>query len=966
MSDFRILLQTDIVDSTGLTQHLSDQSTSALWSSHDRVFRDLLAAGGGLEIDKSDGFLVLFDAVDAATEFTVAYHLAIRRLFIPLRARAGIHAAAFEERRSSKADIARGAKPIEIDGAAKPLTARLASLAGAGQTLLSASAAALVRNPRYRIQRHGHWRFQGFTESTEVYEIGDEDGPFVPPADSSKAYQVTLVGDLWVPTRQIRHSLPAERDQFVGQGRIMQTVVSRLATGIRLVTLVGIGGVGKTRLAQRFGWAWLGEFPGGVWFCNLSQARTLDGLLHAVSLTLDVPVVGADPAARLGNAIAGRGKCLLILDNFEQLVELSESTVGQWLERAPQASFLATSRQALGIVGEATIRVPPLSKGDATDLFSRRAESANSEFNADAEKEQIEQLVELLDFLPLAIELAAARATSLSARALLSRMTQRFKVLTSAGTRVSRQATLRATIDWSWNLLSDVEKSVLGQLSVFEGGFTHEALEAVVLTEENAEPQPLVDLVDALVRKSLVRTELPDRFTLFRTVQEYAAEQLGKSIAGQGDEFVSRELLCRRHAAYFSSLDLSRLDVISRELDNIVAACRWATAAGDASVATSTLEAAWSALKRRGPVATGFDLSSAVRSMPSLAPLQAATVEIIIGRAEQIRGQSNNARQHFLRALDAAVVGNYRLTQGSVLSALAELDMFEGHMESAASHYDAALSIARDVGDVLLECEIVTGIGTYRECLGQLAGAVSSHESALQLARSIGAVRWEGGCLGNLGQLFALQGLNDKARASYERALLIATQLSDRQWAGNALCNIGWLEYCEGHTDEARRNYLEALALARDIGHVRLECVLMCNIGLVHDSGDEWPAARAAFEGAIDLAHKLKDPRLAGQFLNYLGRSLSRQGQHVQAREHFAESERLLLSVSDQLNLALLKCNQCKAEILACDLAAAETHFVEASRLTAALDCAPESELGIAFKSAQLELSGADASDVTI
>ena len=288
-------------------------------------------------------------------------------------------------------------------------------------------------------------------------------------------------GELWLPVREIRHSLPAERDAFVGRAEALAELSRQIQSGARLVSVLGIGGTGKTRLVTRYGRSWLGEFPGGVWFCDLAPARSLDGIVSAVAQGLDVPLGRDDPVVQLGHAIAGRGPCLVILDNFEQVARHAAQTLGHWLDRADQARFVVTTREVLGLAGEEVLALPPLPPADGAALFVQRAEAAKPDFQPNAEDQAaIAPLVALLDGLPLAIELAAARVRVMPPRMLLARMSERFKLLASKGGRLDRQSTLRAAFDWSWDLLPTAEKAALAQLSVFEGGFTLEAAEGVL------------------------------------------------------------------------------------------------------------------------------------------------------------------------------------------------------------------------------------------------------------------------------------------------------------------------------------------------------------------------------------------------------------------------------------------------------------------------------------------------------
>src|SRR5204863_8586884 len=203
---------------------------------------------------------------------------------------------------------------------------------------------------------------------------------------------------------------------------------------------------------------------------------------------------------------AGRGRCLIILDNFEQVARHAMETVGEWLNRGSAAQFIVTTREVLGLSGEQVLALPPLATEDAVRLFLRRCEAAAQDFRPTPEDDAaVPQLVKLLDGLPLAIELAAARVRVMPPRSLLARMGDRFKLLASSGQRADRQATLRATFDWSWDLLSAPDKAAFAQLSVFEGGFTLEAAEAVLDLAACAADAWPVDAVNSLVDKSFVR-----------------------------------------------------------------------------------------------------------------------------------------------------------------------------------------------------------------------------------------------------------------------------------------------------------------------------------------------------------------------------------------------------------------------------------------------------------------------------
>lgn len=527
MSEFRALLLTDVIDSTRITEALGEAAIAAHWSAHDRAARDLLRTWRGREVERTDGLLAVFDDAADAACFAVDYHRMLATLGLPFRARAGLHAGPITFRERDETGVALGARRFEVDGLAVSIAARVMATALGGQTLLTVDARQALGTCALRVQSHGHWRLKGVQDPVELFELGDEHTAFAPPPDADKAYRVVRERDIWLPVREIRHSLPAERDMFVGRGEALQSLARNLERGARLVSVLGIGGTGKTRLVTHFAWAWLGEFPGGAWFCDLSQARSVDGIVAAVAQALDVPLGKSDPVVQLGHAIAGRGRCLVVLDNFEQVARHAEATVGRWLERAPDAQFVVTTRELLGVAGEHAMALPPLATSDAVALFVSRATSATPGLRPDAaDLSAIAELVDVLDGLPLAIELAAARIRVMSPRMLLVHMRDRFRLLGAPNGRRDRQATLRAAFDWSWDLLSDAEKSALAQLSVFEGGFTLESATAVIDLSDIADAPWIVDVVQSLVDKSFVRRADGDRFDCLASVRAYAAEHL--------------------------------------------------------------------------------------------------------------------------------------------------------------------------------------------------------------------------------------------------------------------------------------------------------------------------------------------------------------------------------------------------------------------------------------------------------
>jgi len=951
MSHLRALLLTDVVDSTKLSLRVGDAKMARVWAAHDRAARDLLPVWHGREIDKTDGMLLMFDTPSDAVGYALAYQQALNQLDLPLKARAGLHVGPVTLRENSASDVALGAKPIEVEGVAKATAARIMSAAMGGQILLSADARQSLSTDALRLQSHGHWRLKGLDEPLELFEIGVDDAPFFPPPNGDKAYRVVRQGELWTPVREIRHSLPAEGDAFVGRVDALAELSRHIQSGARLVSVLGIGGSGKTRLATRYGWSWLGEFPGGVWFCDLASARSLDGIASAVAQGLDVPLGRDDPVMQIGNAIAGRGACLVILDNFEQVARHAPQTLGQWLARADQVRFVVTTREVLGLAGEVVLALPPLPPAEGAALFVQRAQAAKPDFQPNAEDQAaIAPLVALLDGLPLAIELAAARVRVMPPRMLLARMSERFKLLASKGGRIDRQSTLRAAFDWSWDLLTPPERAALAQLSVFEGGFSLEAAEGVLDLSDGDDAPWTVDVVQSLVDKSLVRQRGDDRFDLLVSVQVYAAEHLQTEghFAGSGPQArASAEL---RHVAWFAALGPIRAAAgRCADLDNLVAACRRAVALGTADLATGALEGAWAALKLRGPFESGVELAESVCAVPGLNERAAARAQSVLAHSLVTCGHSGPARALYDRALACARAAADRRCEGMVTFLLGSLHESAGRMHEARTQHIAATQMARELGDSHLECLASNDLGNIDAVEGHVNEALAHYERALALALETRDQHMQGNLLGNLGKLHLEVGRTDEAQVRYEQSLAIARDTGDRRLEGNMLCNLGMLYILLERHAESEAASQAALVVTRELGNARSEAIVLCNLGIVIERQGRPDEAQVQFEAAVSLARALDDPMAEGQFLSYLGLLHARRGRHDEARHSLASAEVLLRSASDAFGLGVLLTSRAEAHYLAGDTAAAEASLAAATAIAAEVGAGPASEIGLAL-----------------
>jgi predicted ATPase/class 3 adenylate cyclase/Tfp pilus assembly protein PilF len=960
------LLFTDIIDSTRLVEHLGDGGAADIWDRHDRRARGLLAPHHGREIDRTDGFFLLFEHASAAVAYALAYHEML--VDLGMRARAGIHVGPVRLRRIPAEDVARGAKSLEVEGVAKPLAARVMSLAQGGQTLLTGSAhEALLVQPveGADIERHGHYRFKGIESPVEIFEVGRRGAaPFAPPPDADKAYRVIELGGLWWPVREVPHNLPYERDGFVGRSAELRELAARLNAGARLLTMVGTGGAGKTRLARRYGWTWIGDWPGGVYFCDLSECRTLDGIWFAIASALEVPLGRGNPAVLLGHAIAGRGRSLLILDNFEQVIEHAGATVGQLLDRTSDASFLVTSRERLHLNGETlfTLESLPL-ETDSIELFRLRATAQRPNFElTHVTREPVTEIVRMLDGLPLAIELAAARIGVLSPVQLLERLKDRFRVLAGARGNASRQATLRNAIDWSWGLLTVSERAALAQCSVFEGGFTLAAAESVLDLGESGRSQVL-DVIQALVDKSLLRTLEPINgsrydleepyFGMYVSIREYAREKLHD----EGSELESA--VVERHGNYFATFGAddeiealsrhgggARRRALAQEIDNLVTACRWALENKRVGPAVATYRATWEVLELQGPVSLASTLGREVLALPGLSDrlllVALATVALPLQRA----GRMEEAKAVLERSLELSSRLSERGLRGRILGQLGTLHLDQGQIEQARLDLEDALMQHREVADRRAEGATLSNLGNFYFGQGLMAEARLHYEAALAINSEIGNRRLEGVVLSNLGLLHSEQGRVAEALEHYEAALTIHREVGSRRLEGTVLGNLGLLRFGQSELDKAKAQDEAALIIHRMVGNRRDEAIVLGNLGEVHFAQRSLLDAHDCYRAAIAIAREVGNLQTQGGVLGSLGELLAAQSRLGGAREALREGDAILRQVGDQLGLGKLLCTRGRVELADGKEEAARSALAEAEALAASIGAGPNSELG--------------------
>jgi predicted ATPase/class 3 adenylate cyclase/tetratricopeptide (TPR) repeat protein len=894
------LVFTDIEGSTQLWERCSAAMREAL-ELHDGVLRALLARTSGREVKtQGDAFMLAFPTVAEALRWCLDVQEALLHVPWPpellsqpevservgsrgplhrgLRVRMGVHVGEPERRvdpRTGQTDYV---------GPVVNVASRVADAGHGGQVLLSGAALAQVADmlegpgkPSVRLL--GEFLLKGISQPVPLAEV-------LPASLAERRFE-----GLRVPEER-RGNVPGAVDALIGREEELECLRRWLDEGAQLITLLGPGGMGKTRLATHLGATQLEarRWDGGVWLCDLTEARTVEDICHAVARALDVSLSRdgdtSNPAERLGRALAGGGAALVLLDNVEQVIQHIPGTVGRWLSLATRSRFLVTSREALKLSGERVLDLAPLglpaegdvhleqlARAEAVRLFVQRARAARGSFElTEAEAPLVADIVRQLDGIPLAIELAAARTSLLSVQQIRKRLSRRFELLCSGLRGAShRQATLRGAIDWSWNLLEATEQAVLAQCSVFRGGFTVEAAEAVLaLPPWGAD---ILDTVQSLRSKSLLKLAASDggalRLGMYESIREYACARLaeaggGASIAARhAEHYVTRARGLRDQVRGGGGREALRRLALERE--NLLAAC-------DSSLTTSPC--------------TQESLTRALTGLVALEPDVAARgpAGLLLPRLEQaLELAASVPVEPMLRAEALAVRGRAHLESGQLASARRDLEAARD-----AFHALGALGWKKEV---LVDLSIVA----------RHAGDVASAWSLIQEAQALpsGGRRWlEAYALGNLGLVEQSRRGAEAAIPHLRAALELFRAVGDTTFEAMFLVNCGLAIGEAGRAAEAVPYLEEGMAKALSAGYRMGHIVARMDLGCILLGEDRAAEACEHLEAAERMGRQLGVRLLEGMTRGELGRALLAAGSVEAARCHLSEAVAVLEPLS--------------------------------------------------------------------
>ncbi len=689
---------------------------------------------------------------------------------------------------------------------------------GYGDDVVSRTADNTVRRLRTKIEADPAAPDHVVTVFGEGYRFVSLADPTLPPQPPPQRLEASIPPPSRPPAES---NVSAPPEGFVGRRAEAAAMEAWWASPGRLLTLLGPAGAGKTSLSHRFAWDRRADLPGGSWRCDLARARTSTDVALVIASARGLHLASDDdPVGALGDALAAAPPALLVLDNFEGVVDSTVPAVAAWLAAAPDLRIVVTSQARLRAAGEEVVEVGALTADDGLALFENRARQANPKFFVTADTEPaVRALVEALDGLPLGIELAAARMDVLSPAALLERLHQRFAVLNRPRRDgASRHATLSAAIEGSWSLLQPGEQAALAQSSVFAGSFDLEAIEAVLDLPEDLFP---LDVVSTLRERSLLKRVEDDdghtRFAHFESVRAFAETQLddgGAAAARHAKFYVERGTALASRIKHVGGGAWVRQ--LGREIANLGAiAERYAES--DPALACQAIAAQHAYLRIRGPAALHREVLSRGIEVAAAAGDEALQLELLedLAWAELRAGRMEEAAATLARAKGlpgGSLHPGIRLAEGSAAAR-------DGRFDESERHFTAAWQLTQGRGDDRTTARVLAGRGRAHLLNFRVDEAEELLEQAMGRFRELGDRGREARCLDDLARVLLSRHDLDTA-AQYN---LWAAEIHDELGADWELAldlfHGGIIATHDGRLDDAATMLRRAVEIGERIGH---------------------------------------------------------------------------------------------------------------------------------------------------
>jgi predicted ATPase/class 3 adenylate cyclase len=837
-------LFTDIEGSTRLLHSLGKSYGDAL-ARHRKLLRQAFTSSGGIEVDtQGDAFFVVFTTPQDAVNAAIAAQQELTKNPWPqgvdLRVRMGIHTGTPE--RTDEGYV----------GPDVHLGSRICAVAWGGQIVVSSATAAVISGLKEITLRplgdHGLKDIDGRISLHQVIAPSLRDD--FPALRSVGAH----------PT-----NLPPRLPELIGRDQDFAAVTELVSSPeISVVTLVGPGGTGKTRLSLALAAEMLPSFPDGVFFVDLSALGDPSLVIASIAQVLSLrETPGRSLEESLSDHLASK-EMLLVLDNFEQVMEAA-SSLSSVLQGAEALKVVVTSREALRIAGERVVSVAPLelppsgsdlgevTASPAVALFVARAHAVKADFSLTADNAaDVAAICRRLDGLPLALELAAARINLLSPSSLLARLDQGLKVL-SAGRRDAsdRQRTLRGAIAWSYELLSEDEQSLFRRLAVFAGGWSLEAAESVC--DRGDLELDVLDGLASLADKSLVRTGADaDRFTMLETIREFALEKLEESEQAAD--------IRRAHADYFRAFaqeaephligehQAEWLDRLELEHDNFRAALSWSLKSTP-ETAGHLANALWRFWDIHGHISEGRRWLDSVLLDLKRSPERMLTAQGA-SRLAEVQDDFQSATDFAEEALSLARYFGDNAEAARALFSLSAVSLARGNLELAASSIEEAVTLLKSVDNSQVLVRALINLAVVRFEQGRTDESISLYEEGASRAAASSDTRAVMMALLSLGEIAAFAGRQQQSRTALDRVLTLSRQLGDTFYEVGALINLGIADLMEGHHEDAARRFQSALVAGSGLGSTYL--VVGCLDGLAAALGETDPESAARLLAASD------------------------------------------------------------------------------------------------------------------